>query len=148
MKQWILKCENIRWIKLPPNLSVYFVADYEVQKNLPLTLIMSLKKQIVPSYFYQILTFILSSQLSQSGSSHSGFLTKFHINSSWLYARCLPYMFYLPWYDYVNNIWRTITDMKLTAESSAPLHSYLPLTSNILHTPCSHKPTICVLLLM
>ena len=36
---------------------------------------------------------------------------------------------------YVNNIWWTVTDMKLTTESSAPLYSYLPLTSNILLTP-------------
>jgi len=43
-------------------------------------------------------------------------------------------MCYLPCYDYVNNIWWRVTDMKLTAEYSASLYSYLPLTSNILHT--------------
>jgi hypothetical protein len=35
---------------------------------------------------------------------------------------------------YVNNIWWRVTDMKLTTEPSAPLYSYLPLTSNILLT--------------
>jgi len=40
----------------------------------------------------------------------------------------------LPCYDYVNNIWWRVTDMKLTTEPSASLYSYLPLTSNILLT--------------
>ena len=43
-------------------------------------------------------------------------------------------IYYLPCYDYVNNTCWTETDMKLTTESSASLHSYLPLTSNILLT--------------
>jgi len=43
-------------------------------------------------------------------------------------------MYYLPCYDYVNNIWWTVTVMKLTTESSASLYSYLPPTPNILLT--------------
>jgi aminoglycoside N3'-acetyltransferase len=42
------------------------------------------------------------------------------------------YMYYLPSYEYVNNIWWRVTDMNLTAKSFATLYSYLPLTSNIL----------------
>jgi hypothetical protein len=34
----------------------------------------------------------------------------------------------------VNNTWWRVTDMKLTTESSAPIYSYLPPTSNILLT--------------
>ena len=41
-------------------------------------------------------------------------------------------MYYLPCYDYVNNTRWRVTDMKLTTQSSAPLYSYLPLTSNVL----------------
>ena len=55
----------------------------------------------------------------------------------------MPQMYYLPCYDFVNNIWWTITDMKLTTQSSAPLYSYLPLTPNILLTTCSYKHSIC-----
>ena len=47
----------------------------------------------------------------------------------------MPHVYYLPCYDFVNNIWWTVTDMKLTKEYSAPLYSYLTLTSNILLTP-------------
>jgi len=46
----------------------------------------------------------------------------------------MPHMNYWPCYDYVNNIWWRVTDMKLTTESSESLYSYLPLTSNILLT--------------
>jgi len=46
-------------------------------------------------------------------------------------------------YDFVNNIQRRVTDMKLNTQFSAPLYSYLPLTPNIPLTPCSYKPSIC-----
>jgi hypothetical protein len=45
----------------------------------------------------------------------------------------MPHSCNLPCYDYVNNIWRRVTDMKLTAEYSASLYSYINHTSNILH---------------
>ena len=45
---------------------------------------------------------------------------------------------------YVNNIWWRVTDMNLTTESSAPLHSYLHLTSNtLLTTLLSQTLSLC-----
>jgi hypothetical protein len=41
-----------------------------------------------------------------------------------MHATC-HIMYYLPFYNYVNNIWWTVIDMKLTTGSSASLHSYL-----------------------
>jgi len=48
-------------------MSVYFVGDYDVQKNTPITLIVRLTKTIQspPSYFFQTLTLTLSSHASQ-----------------------------------------------------------------------------------
>jgi hypothetical protein len=46
----------------------------------------------------------------------------------------MPYMYFLAFYDYVNNIWWRVTDMKSTTESSVSLYSYLLLTLNILLT--------------
>ena len=46
----------------------------------------------------------------------------------------MPNKYYHSCYHYINYIWWTVSDMKLTAESSASLYSYIPLTSNILLT--------------
>ena len=52
-------------------------------------------------------------------------------------------MYYLPCYDYVYNMWWTVTYMKLTTQSSALLYSYIPLTSNILTTMLSQTLCLC-----
>ena len=54
--------------------------------------------------------------------------------SSLLHACYMPHIYHLPSYDYVNNILCTVSDMKLSTVSSAPLYSHLPLTSNVLLT--------------
>ena len=141
IKDSIEKCKhNIHCINTQTTLSVYFVGDYEEQKNLPLALTMTLTKTIqsfhhisfkhwylyyppeAPTWF---LLFRFSTQ---------NLCSLLH----YMHATC--HIMY-----YVNNICWTVTDMKLTTESSAPLYSYLPLTSNILlatlllqtHSMCS-----------
>ena len=78
-------------------------------------------------------------------SSCSCFLSKFWVPSSLLYACYMPHMYYLPCYNYVNNIWWRVTDMKLTTGTSASLKSYLPpLTSKIFPTTLlSHTGNLC-----
>ena len=87
-------------------------------------------------------------QCLQNGSSCSGFLKKLCTPS--FFIICMLHATYILsfFYDYVNNIWWTVTHMKLTTQSSAPLYSYLPLTSNIPLTTCPYKPSISVPLLM
>ena len=58
--------------------------------------------------------------------------TNFVFSSFSLYACYTQHIYNLPCYNYVNNIWFIVTDMKLSTQSSAPLCSYLPLTSNVL----------------
>ena len=87
---------------------------------------------ILQSHFFQSLTFTLPSQVTQVLTSVQIFLANSVFPSSLLYACYMPHMYYLPCYDYVNNIRWTVTVMKLTTEPSASLYSYLPLTSNIL----------------
>ena len=58
--------------------------------------------------------------------------TNFVSSSALLYACYTQHIYHLPCYNYVNNIRQRVTDMKLTTQSSAPLYSCLPLTSNIL----------------
>ncbi len=89
---------------------------------------------ILQSHFFQTLTFTLSSHVSQMVPPVQLF-SAIIFPSSLLYACYMPHMYYLPCYHYVNNIWWTVTVMKLTAEPSPSLYSYLPLTSNILLTP-------------
>ena len=56
----------------------------------------------------------------------------------------MTHIYYLPCYDFVNNIWWRVPDMNLTTESSASLYSYLPLTSNIpLTIPLSQTLHLC-----
>jgi hypothetical protein len=52
-------------------------------------------------------------------------LLHFYMHSTW-------YVLYFPLYDYVNNTRWTVTDTKLTTESSASPYSYLHPSPNIL----------------
>ena len=125
IKHCIEICElNIYCIDVPTKLSVYFVADYYVQKNPTLTLTMSLKSTI------------------QSGS-HICLKQGNYVFPPLRYAWYTTHIYYLPSYDYVNNNWWTETDMKLTTETFASLYSYLPLTSNILNTLLSQTLNLC-----
>ena len=144
IKYCILKFEyNFHCISIPTKLSVYFVGDYNVQKNPSLTLIISLTTTIQsfhPISFKHPL-------LHYTPESHTWFLL-FRFPKQTLYSFLLNYMqcymthiYYLLCYDYVNNIWWRVAYMKLTTESSAPLYSY-PLSHQIFSTPpCSHKPS-------
>ena len=111
------------------------LGDYDVQKNLPFSIIMTVTKTIQSSHHISF----KHSHLHYPPQSPTSFLLfRFHyanfvFPSYLLYACYMPHVYYLPCYNYVN-IWWTVTDMKLTTESSAPLYSYLPLTSNILLT--------------
>jgi len=93
IKHCVEKCEhNIYCIDVPTNLSVYFVADYYVQKNPTLTLKMSLKNSI------------------QFGS-HICFKEGNFLFPPVRYAWNMTHIYYLPCYNYVNNSWWTETDM-------------------------------------
>ena len=126
------KCEhNIHSINVPTKLSVYFVGDCNVQKNPPLTLIKSLpKKSNPPIQLLSNTDFNIIFLSIPSGSSSSGFLSQIYI--PFFFTIRMLHIYHLPSYDYVRNSLRTVTDMKLTTQSSAPLYSYLPLTSNVL----------------
>jgi hypothetical protein len=52
----------------------------------------------------------------------------------------MTHTYYIPCYDYINNIWGRLTVMKLKTEHSVPLYLYLPLTSNILLTTLLSQP--------
>jgi hypothetical protein len=147
IKDRILKCEhNIHCTNIPTKLSMYCVADYNVQKNPPRTLTISLTKTIQsshPTSFKRSHYIILP-----CGSSCSSFQSKLCISS--FFTTCMLHgihMYYVPCYIYVSICW-TVTHMKLITHSSAPLYSYLPLTQIFPSPPCSHKPQISVLLFM
>ena len=113
-------------------LSVYCVGGYDVQKNPPLTLTMSLKKTIQS---FQPISF--KHWILHYPPLYSKWFPLFRFAKHTLYSFLLfymPHIHYLPCYIYVNNIWWRITDMKLTTQSSAPLYSYRPLIPNILLT--------------
>ena len=128
------KCEhNIHSINVPAKLSVYFVGDCNVQKNSPLTLIKSPPQKSNP--LIQLLSntdFNIIFLSLPSGSSSSGFLSQLYI--PFFFTICMLHIFHLLSHDYIRNSLWTVTDMKLTTESSAPLYSYLPLTPNIFLT--------------
>ena len=126
-------------------VSLYFVGDYNVQKNLSLTLIMSLTKTIQSSHPISFKHWILHYPL---WSPTSFLLLRFSKHTLYyLLLYYVPHMFYLPNTKCVNNIWWRVTVIKLTTESSASKYSY-PLPHQIFSSPpCSHKPSICILLL-
>jgi hypothetical protein len=145
IKDCIQKCEhNIHCIYIPTKLSVCCVGDYNVQKNPPLTLTMIRTKTILFSHpisskhWHYIILLSLP-----SASSCSGFLSKLRI--TFLLTISMPHMYYLPYYDFVNNILWRVTDMKITTVSSTSLYSCLPPNQIFSSPPCCHKPSICVL---
>jgi hypothetical protein len=124
-------------LNIPTELSVCFVAHYNVQKNPPITLTMNLTNTIQSSHpisfkhsllhypplspkFYLLYTF--SKQTLY-------YLLLYHMHAIW-------HTYYLPSTIYIN-IWWSVTVFKLTTQSSTYLCSYLPLTSNILLTTLS-----------
>ena len=128
---------------------MYCVADFYLQNNPPLTFTMSLTKTIQTcSHISFKHTLLLNSLRSPKWFPQFRFpmetlysLLHYSMHATW-------HVLYFPLYDYVNiNRW-TVTDMKLTTESSASLYFYLPLTSKFSSPLCSHKPSICVLLLI
>ena len=116
-------------------LSVYFVGDYDVQKKPPLILTMSLTKTIQSTHPISFKNWLLH---YPPKSPKWFFLFRFSKQTLYTFFStiCMLHidLYYLPCYDYVNNIWWWVTDMKLTTESFASLHTHLPLTSNILLT--------------
>jgi hypothetical protein len=114
---------------------VYCVADYYLQNNPQLTFIMSLTKTIqtcshISFKHWLILHSVRSPKwlpLLRFPTETLYSLLQYSMHATW-------HVLYFPLYDYVNiNGW-TVTDMKLTTESSASLYSYLHLTPNIFLT--------------
>jgi len=97
---------------------------------------------IFPSYFFQTVTFTLSSRVSKEVPPVQAIWANF-VLPSFLYACYMPHEYYPPCYEDINIWWRE-TELKLTTETSASLYSYLPLTWNILLTTLlSQTPNLC-----
>ena len=106
--------------------------DYDVQKNPPLILIISQTKTIKSSHPITFKHWPLNYPPKRFPLFRFSTQTLHSLLLYYMHATC--HMCYHPCYNYVNNIWWRVTDMKLIAEYSASLYSYLPLTTNILHT--------------
>jgi len=149
IKQCTLKCETIHCIDVPTKLSVYCVGDYEVQKNPPLTLMMSLKKQsncpillLSNTEFYSVRPILRK------------WLIHFRFSKQTLYSLLLHYMHAA---CHICIIFLDTIMFKISGDEQhtcSSLHNLLhpSIPTSLSHQifsspPCPHKPTICVLLL-